>query len=277
MKKIHAISIMLAILAGPAFAQEPLKSALDGNAPPFAQPKMDGSIEGLTVDMTKEISKRLGREITIDAMAFSALIPALQAGTYDMLSVPMTVTKERSDIFLLTEGIWSADLAFVTKKDAPALTSYDQLKGKVIAANKGNADEKWAREKAGEIGWTIESYASLSDAAQAVQAGRADAAIMNVPTALTFAKRNPALKAADLKEATGRYFAYTIPKSSPELRKQVETVIECIKSDGTAASLYEKWLGVTPEAGSLEVTPQAGFGPVGLGNYDATPHELSCN
>ncbi len=111
MKKLYAIAALLTFFGGSTFAQEPIKSALDGNAPPFAQPKMDGSIEGLTVDMTNEISKRLGRKITIDAMAFSALIPALQAGTYDMLSVPMTVTKERSDIFLLTEGIWSADLA----------------------------------------------------------------------------------------------------------------------------------------------------------------------
>lgn len=276
MKKTYLFAAFLALAGSPVLAEEPLKSALDGNAPPFAQPKMDGSIEGLTVDMTDEISKRLGRKITIDAMAFSALIPALQAGTYDMLSVPMTVTQERSEAFLLTEGIWSGDLAFITKKSAADLTSYDQLKGKVVAANKGNADEKWARDKAGEIGWTIESYGSLSDAAQAVQAGRADAAIMNVPTALTFAKKNPALKVAALKEQTGRYFAYAIPKSSPELRQKVEMAIECIKSDGTAAALYKKWLGVTPEKGALEVTPQAGIGPVGLGNYDATPHELSC-
>lgn len=276
MKKLHAITAVLALLAGQAFAEGPLKSALDGNAPPFAQPKMDGSIEGLTVDFTAEISKRLGREITIDAMAFSALLPALQAGTYDMLSVPLTVTQERSEAFLLTEGLWGGDLAFVTKAGAEALTSYDQLKGKVIAANKGNADEKWAREKAGEIGWTIESYGSLSDAAQAVQAGRADAAIMNVPTALTLAKKNPALQVAPLTEPTGRYFSYAIPKSSPELRAQLEAVIECIKADGTAGELYNKWLGVTPAAGALEVTPQPGTGPVGFGNYDATPHEPSC-
>ncbi|WP_176084718.1 transporter substrate-binding domain-containing protein [Martelella sp. HB161492] len=278
MKTIYALATLLALASTSAMAAEPaLKSALDGNAPPFAQPKMDGSIEGLTVDMTAEISKRLNRDITIDAMSFSALLPALQAGTYDMLSVPLTVTQERSDAFLLTEGIWSGDLAFVIPANAPALTSYDQLKGKVIAANKGNADEKWAREQADKIGWTIESYASLTDAAQAVQAGRADAAIMNVPTALTLAKKNPALKAADLRESTGRYFSYAIPKSSPELRQQVEYAIECIKADGTAAKLYDKWLGEVPAEGSLEVTPQPGIGPVGLGNYDPTPHELTCN
>lgn len=276
MKKAYILATLLAFVSAPAWAEGPLKSALDGNAPPFAQPKMDGTVEGLTVDLTAEISKRIGRDITIDAMAFSALIPALQAGTYDMLSVPLTVTQERSDAFLLTEGIWSANLGFLTSANAAPLTSYAQLKGKTIAANKGNADEKWAREKASEIGWTIESYGNLSDAAQAVQAGRADAALMNLPTALTIAKKNPALKVAELKENTGRYFSYAIPKSSPELRQKIETIIECIKTDGTAAALYKKWLGVTPAKGDLEVTAQPGIGPVGLGNYDATPHELSC-
>jgi len=278
MKALNRLAIVVAMTlsAAPSFAESPIKSALDGNAPPYAQPKLDGSIEGLTVDMTQEISKRIGREITLDAMAFSALVPALQAGTYDMLSVPFTATKERSDAFLLTEGIWSADLAFLIPARGDQVTDYAQFKGKTIATNKGNAYEKWAREKASDYGWTVESYGSLSDAAQAVQAGRADAALVGVATGYTIAKKSPALKVSDLRVETGQYYSYPVPKASPELRAQLDRAIECIKADGTAAKLYEKWLGTAPAAGSLEVTPQPGIGPVGLGNYDATPHDLAC-
>lgn len=277
MRQLQTLAALLALLAGtPALAEAPLKSALDGNAPPYAMPKLDGSVEGLTVDMTKEIAKRLGRDITIDAMAFSALLPALQAGTYQMLSVPFTATQERSEAFLLTEGIWSADLLFLVPAGVPQVTDYAQLKGKTVVTNKGNAYEKWARDMIPTYGWTVESYASLSDAAQAVQAGRADAALVDVATGATIVKRQPALKMSELRVRTGRYYSYPVPKGSDDLRKQLDMAIECIKSDGTAAKLYTKWLGVAPEAGSLEVTPQPGIGPVGLANYDATPHPLTC-
>lgn len=271
---ITAAAVLMS--AASAGAQAPLKSALDGKAPPFAMPRMDGTIEGMTVDMTHEIGKRLNREITIDAMSFSALIPALQAGTYDFLSVPFVISEERAQAFLLTEGIWAANISFLLPANADQVGDFTQLKGKVIATNQGNVDDKWARERIEEYGWKIEAYGSLNDAAQAVQAGRADAAIVNDITALSIAKANPALKVSDLRHDTGRYFSYAIPLGSEELREQIELQIECIKADGTAAKIYEKWLGSAPEAGSLTVTPQAGIGPEGYAHYDATPHELSC-
>jgi len=263
-------------LAVSVHAQAPLKSALDGNAPPYAMPKMDGSIEGLTVDMTQEISKRLKREITIQAMGFSALIPALQAGTFDMLSVPFVATQERSEAFLLTEGIWTADLLFLLPARAEQITNYGQFKGKTIATNKGNAYELWAREKSAEYGWSVETYGSLSDAAQAVQAGRAYAALVDTATGFLIAKRNPAVKASELKVPTGRFYSYAVPKRSPELRAQLEQAIECIKADGTAARLYQKWLQTTPPTGSLEVTPQPGTGPTGMANHEAAPSQRNC-
>lgn len=259
-----------------SFAAEPLKSALDGKAPPYAMPTMDGSIEGLTVDMTHAIAKQLGQEITIDAMSFSTLIPALQAGTYDMLSVPFTATEERANAFLLTEGIWSADLVFLISNKEEQVSDYAQLKGKVIATNKGNAYDKWARENSDKYGWRVESYGSLNDAAQAVQVGRAYAALIDTATGLTIQKRNPVLKVTELVVKTGKYYSYPVPKTNPELRIALDKAIECIKSDGTAAELYKKWLGVEPREGSLEVSPQPGYGPVGLPNYDAAEHSLEC-
>lgn len=53
------------------------------------------------------------RSITIDATQFSGLIPALQAGTYDFLAAPTTVTKERADNLLFTEGYLNTDFQFL--------------------------------------------------------------------------------------------------------------------------------------------------------------------
>src|SRR5215813_14339533 len=102
-KPMHCAFIaLIAILAATsALTQErPLKTGVDGTFAPHAMPNLAGGIQGFNVDLANEIAKRLNRKITIDATQFSGLIPALQAGTYDFLAAPVTVTKERAENLL---------------------------------------------------------------------------------------------------------------------------------------------------------------------------------
>ena len=77
------------------------------------------AIEGFNIDLANEIGKRLKRPVTIDATQFSGIVPALQAGTYDFVAAPTTVTKERADNMLFTEGYLNTDFQFLIKKGAP--------------------------------------------------------------------------------------------------------------------------------------------------------------
>ena len=43
----------------------------------------------------------------------------------------------------------------------------------MVSVNKGSAYDSWARGLEGEIGWTVESFGTQTDAVQAVMAGRA--------------------------------------------------------------------------------------------------------
>ena len=134
------LCVVAALAATSALAQEPpLKTGIDGTFAPHAMPNLSGGIQGFNVDLGNEIAKRLGRKIEIEATQFSGLVPALQAGTYDFLIAPVTVTKERADNLLFTEGYLNTDFQFVVKKDAPEITRLEDLKGKVVAVNKGSA------------------------------------------------------------------------------------------------------------------------------------------
>src|SRR5262245_59870499 len=114
-------------------------------------------------------------KIVIDAAQFSGLVPALQAGTYDFLAAPTTVTKERAESMLFTEGYLNTDFQFLIRKGSPKVAQLEDLKGKTISVNKGSAYDSWARELEGKIGWKVESFGTQTDAVQAVMVGRADA------------------------------------------------------------------------------------------------------
>ena len=138
---------LLLLVSSPLQAQElpPLRAAVDGTFAPHAFPSLSGGYEGFNVDLANEIARRLKRKIVIDAAQFSGLVPALIAGTYDFLAAPTTVTKERAENMLFTEGYLNTDFQFLIKKGAPKVEKLEDLKGKTISLNKGSAYDSWAR------------------------------------------------------------------------------------------------------------------------------------
>jgi polar amino acid transport system substrate-binding protein len=263
------------LLAAPAFAQDVLKTAVDGTFAPHAMPKLSGGIEGFNVDLADAIAHQLDKKITVDAAQFSGLIPALQAGTYDFLIAPVTVTKERADSMLFTEGYLNTDFQFITKRDAPDITKLEDLKGKVISVNKGSAYDSWARGLEDKIGWKVESFGTQTDAVQAVLSGRADANVAGNTVIQWAAKNNPQIKLSYLY-STGLVWAIALRKDSAALRNTLDVALECLKTDGTIAKLHEKWFGTKPAPGSAAVTAFAGYGVPDMPGYDPTAHQAAC-
>jgi len=254
---------------------ETYKVALDGTFAPHAMPKMSGGVEGFNVDLANEIGKRLGAKMDITAAQWSGLLPGMQAGTYDFLVAPTTLTESRSKSMLFTEGYLNTDYQFVVKKGAPAMKSLTDFKGKVIAVNKGASYDKWARGLADKIGWKVESYGTNTDAIQAVISGRAFANVAGNTVSAWAVKKNPQI-ALSFVHSTGKVFSMPFRKDSRALRNKVENAIECMKLDGTMAKMSEKWFGVTPAPGSAAVTVHAGYGEPGFEGYEATPHVPNC-
>jgi polar amino acid transport system substrate-binding protein len=275
----QALLAVAAILAagGMALAQEPpLRTGVDATFAPHAMAKLSGGIEGFNVDLANEIAKRLHRSIEIDATQFSGLLPGLQAGTYDFIAAPTTVTKERAENMLFTEGYLNTDFQFVVKKDTPDIKALEELKGKVVAVNKGAVYDSWARELADKIGWTIESYGTNTDAIQAVISGRAYANVAGNTASAWAVKNNPAIKLSYIY-TTGMVWATPVRKDNAALRDKLEIAIECMKKDGTMSRMHERWFGIPSPPGSAAAVIFPGSGVPGMPGYDPTPHELTCS
>jgi polar amino acid transport system substrate-binding protein len=267
------------LLAAPVNADElpPLHTGVDATFAPHAFPNLSGGgYQGFNIDLANEFAKRLKRKITIDATQYSGLLPGMQAGTYDFIAAPTTVTKERAENMLFTEGYLNTDFQFLIKKGSPKVDKLEDLKGKTIAVNKGSVYESWAHGLDDKIGWTVETFGTQTDAVQAVLVGRADANVAG-NTAIAWAVKNSPQLELSYLYSTGLVWAAPVRKDLAELRNALDVAIECMKLDGTMAKMHEKWFGVPPAPGSAAVTVFPGYGVPDMPGYDPTPHTPSCS
>src|SRR5690242_10876091 len=160
LRRLAAIAVVTLVCAGSALAQEklpPLRTGVDGTFAPHAMPKLGGGIEGFQVDLFTEVARRLKREITIDAVSFSTLIPGMQSGRYDFIAAPTTVTKERAEQMLFTSGyLWTA-YQFGIKKGTPPIKGWQDLKGKAVSVNKGTPYETLSKKMGQEICFDVQA------------------------------------------------------------------------------------------------------------------------
>jgi polar amino acid transport system substrate-binding protein len=278
-RRFAALAVAALMCVSPALAQDkkpPLRTGVDGTFAPHAMPKLGGGVEGFQIDVFTEAAKRMKRDITIDAVSFSTLIPGMQSGRYDFIAAPTTVTKERAENMLFTAGyLWTA-FQFGIKKGSAPIKSWADLKGKAVAVNKGTPYETLAKKMAEEHGFTVQVYDTQPDATQAVLSGRAYATLGGNTTIVYAASKNPQF-IADLELAETRaHWAAPVPKDNPKLRAELQDALDCMKKDGTMAKFYEKWFNKKLAADDLAVVITPGYGVPGMPGYDPTPHELKC-
>ncbi len=268
------------LLSATAFAQQnlpPLRTGVDGTYAPHAMPKLGGGVEGFQIDLFNEVARRMHREITIESASFSGLIPALQSGRYDFLAAPTTVTPERAEALLFTQGyLWTA-FQFGIRKGSSPLKGWADLKGKVVSVNKGTPYETLAKKMGEQDGFTVQTFDTEPDAVQAVVSGHAYANLAGNTVIKYAASKNPQFVADLVLTDTKAHWATPFRKDEAALRGEAEDVLKCMKQDGTVAKLSEKWFGSKPAPDDLENVTFPGHGISGLPGYEPNAPDPDCS
>jgi polar amino acid transport system substrate-binding protein len=214
---------------------------------PF-QFEQGGKVVGFDVDMIDLVAKRLNVTQEIFDTPFEGIQSgeALNARQCDLAAAAMTITDERKQKILFSEPYFDADQALLVKKDS-GITSFDQLKGKLLGVQTATTGKMYAEENAAPKGVKLKDYEDLALELKAVQTGAVAGAINDIPVLLDFAKKNPDVEVAATFE-TGEQYGFGMKMGNQALATVVNEVIAQAKQDGTYNQTYKKWFGVEPKS-----------------------------
>ncbi len=221
--------------------------------PPFEFFDENQKLVGLDIDLGDMIAARLGTKTKWTSIDYNGIIPALQAGKYDMVLASIGDTVEREKALDFVNYSKQGQVLVVKKGNPEGITGLESMCGKVLSVEAGNIPKgyfdpltkKCAAE--GKKDMKVKELPKTSDAILSVKSNSASAIYLGVATAADLLTKP---EGADFQiiAPAGKPFGYIpryvgvgIPKSTPELRDAVRAALESLLADGTLLQLYTKY------------------------------------
>lgn len=217
------------------------KIGIDTTYPPFEFEK-GGQYEGIDVDLINAIAKDQDFKVKLEAMDFSGIIPAMQAGQLDVGMGGMSITDERKKKVDFSDPYFDAGLTVVVKKDS-SIKSIGDLKGKKLAVKNGTTGAKFASDNADKYGYEVVQFNDSPSMFQEVSNGNADALIEDYPV-ITYAIAQQDLKLKTVGDRlNGDQYGISVMKGkNQDLLKKINKGLENLKKNGEYDKIIDKYL-----------------------------------
>ncbi len=216
------------------------------NDAPFCYKDVDtGELEGIDIEILKEICSRLGIEdIKMQVVDFSNLIVELNNNNIDMVVDAMYVKDDRLQQAAFSDKWYQEGEAVVIPEDS-SITSKDDLKDKKVGAQPGTTfyDTAQAWLDAGKIG-SLEAYDSQATLMTAVNMGKVDAVVTDGIVAGYTLSSDSSLKLKLLTpyeaEASGQ-IGSAVRFEDEAFIEEVNDALNAMKEDGTLMKILENY------------------------------------
>jgi polar amino acid transport system substrate-binding protein len=268
-----SLALAIAAFAAPALAQNctspipasdltvpgKLQLSINPTLPPLQSVDSSGNLQGVNVELGKEIAKRLCLQMDFQRMDFPAMIPGLQAARFDGIDTGMFWTEERSKIMFTVPYALSAIGVLVANDSKYKPAEPKDLLGHTVAVDADSYQERWLRNfsktesEKGAKPMEIRAFITPTEVLATLRAGQAEAAALPAYTTNEIAKRGQAVVAIKAMGATPITMAFR----KKSVAEAVAKALNDMRKDGTYAKLVD-------EAGVPQL-PEAEFAIRGSG------------
>ena len=218
----------------------PGKLTMSTNAtfPPYEMTTDTGDFEGIDVEIAGAIAEKLGLELQIDDMDFSAALLAAQQGKSDMVMAGVTVNDERKKVMDFSDT-YASGVQVIIVKEGSDIASADDLAGHKIGTQNGTTGYIYCSDDFGED--SVVAYDNGLTAVQALNNGQVDCVVIDSAPAQEFVAANEGLTILDTEYVTEDY-AIGMAKGNTALVEAVNGALAELKADGTIDTIVAKYI-----------------------------------
>ncbi|MDR2526472.1 MAG: transporter substrate-binding domain-containing protein, partial [Rickettsiales bacterium] len=178
----------------------------------------------------------------ISSIAWSGIIPALEAKKIDAIVGGMSITEERKKKVNFTDSYFASGLSVVVNKKNKDIKDMKSLEGKTIAVKIATS----AKEIADNIkNAKVIVYDTNDVIYNAVIAGKADAMISDTPVndyTVARAQGKDKLKTAFIHNSDD-FYGIAVRKKDKQLLNDLNEALKTIKQNGTYNKISMEWFG----------------------------------
>ncbi|MEE0346368.1 MAG: transporter substrate-binding domain-containing protein [Adlercreutzia sp.] len=225
-----------------------------------------GSVEGLEVDVARELAARLkgdANALEIVGVNVTTRGAMLDNGTLDATLATFTITDARKKTYDFSRPYYIDHIGVLVLKKS-GITDLSGLDGKTVGVALSATTKDKLGAAAAEAGITLKfaEYATYPEIKIALVAGRVDA--FSVDSSILLGYQDDATYLLPTQFAPQEYGVAT--KKGSEYSKPIDDAIAAMEVDGTLRALKERWgLSLVTEA---DVEAEQSAGGTGLGAGD---------
>lgn len=215
----------------------------DAPYPPFEFQADDGTWTGFDMDLLGAIAENLGLELAVTVQPFDGIWLAPAAGTCDMVASAVTITPERAEQALFSDGYFDADQSLLVREaDAGTYPDLDSLAGKTIAVQTGTTGEQYAKDHTPE-GATLKSFDEPAAMFLALESSDVDAILQDFPVNAERATQEPDKFELTATFPTGEQYGFVTSQDNTVLMGAVNAELATVRDDGTYDEVFATYFG----------------------------------
>ena len=216
---------------------------LDDSFPPMGFRNENNEIIGFDIDVAKEVSKRLGVELILQPISWTAKEQELNSYNIDCIWNGMSVNEEREKAMCLSLPYLKNTMSFVVKKDSN-INKLEDLKGKKIGVQSGSTAEELLTTS--EIYKDIKSLITYTENITAfmdMEINQVDCVFLDSVVANYYITTNNKQYIILEEGLQNEEYAIGFRKQDDKLCNKVNEILLEIKKDGTLGAIATKWFG----------------------------------
>ena len=210
----------------------------EGGAPyVFPDPQDPARMTGFEYELAEALAAQLGVKAQMVQNSWDGLVPALQRGNFDIILNGLEITDEHRRQIAMSRPYYAYAQQIVVRKETDGLSRLEDLKGKRVGILGASVAQRLL-EKAGGVDLRV--YPGNVEVFRDLNNGRIDAALQDLPIAIYYLKKEPALKASGEPFGIG-YYGIGVRKGDATLLQALNEAIKRLRADGTLERICAKY------------------------------------